>query len=104
MIAAVRVTGCWVTKIERHRTGESITRKVPSIPVLQSMIYGAVVIATIGRHRTPVPIVDQQSQTQLGRLLVPGMARPFLLCAVGYHTMAQIAPKNRIMVRNSVER
>ena len=49
-------------------------------------------------------LATQQSQTQLGRLLVPGMARPFLLGAVGYHTMAQIAPKNRIMVRNSVER
>src|SRR5213593_1327812 len=59
-------------------------------------INGAVVIPAVGRSRPPIPIIDQQRQTQRWKLLR-------FTVTVGDNAMAQIASKNDVVVGNGFE-
>src|SRR3981081_2806412 len=72
--------------------------------VLNGRIDRAIIIPAVRRSRTPIPIVDQQSQAQLRRLVfLPGTAIRFLRAFIEHNAVAQIAAKDGIVVGNRVE-
>src|SRR6266404_9470064 len=69
--------------------------------VPKGWINRPVVVPAIRRSGTPIPIIDQQRQAQIGRpLCFHGLARDLLRRTVGDNTVASIAATDNVEARN----